>query len=218
VSSLGLYGGLPWEFGGGESFAESEHLALLEAFAPGWDTSEDTEHWIECFAHGVALGSIWDVNGRLANQGLPLRMLEALTTWEQACSLRPSPKDFDSERRRRVAAKFLGIVSNTFGAIYDACAAVLGSTFVDLLTVAVADVIAFWNGGTPGPPGYEWSSNRVHVQVRVTEAGLTKTEFLDKMSALNNTLDVMIPAWMTFGWSTETDFTVNRSIVGEASL
>ena len=218
MSSLGLYGGFPFEFGGGEPFVEAEHLALLEALEPGWDGGEDTEHWIECFAHAVALHSIWSCSGRIAGQAIPMRMLEALPTWEEASKLRPFPGETDIERRRQVAARFLGIVSNAFPAIYDACVALIGSTFVGLLTVPASQVVAYWPGGTPGPPGYEWSSNRAQLQVQVTKAMLNDVEFRTQMNALTRMLDTMLPAWMSFDWHTGSGFILGESILDEAAL
>ena len=104
----------PRRFGGGPNTLIIEHEAMLNALARGYDVSEDSPVYAEAYAHALAVTWIWRLNGRLRNQMVPLKMLETLTTWEGACKLRPAPTDTVQDRRRRVAAKFRGIIANAY--------------------------------------------------------------------------------------------------------
>src|SRR5262245_53234357 len=111
----------PFTFGGGESTIDVLHEALLDAYAPGWDVSDDTEKAAEAYMQALAVTFFWVANRRLAHQGQPLKMIEFLTTWEQATGLRPTAKDRPVDRRRRLAAKLRGLISNTLHDIEGAC-------------------------------------------------------------------------------------------------
>ncbi len=223
----GRYGQYPRTYGGGESILETEHLALLDALSPGWDVSEGTEIWAECYAHAQILSFIWACNLRLKNQALPLRMLENLRTWEQCTALRPSPHDSDNTRRRALAAKLRGIAGNTLGDIIDVCSTSMGSNFVQIVPLAASSVQNFWPGGpalatgysSPGPPGYEFSSNRCHITVEVNASGIALSVFRSKRASLIDALDLMLPAWMTFTVGIDAGgFIVNQGIFNRTLL
>jgi hypothetical protein len=196
--AFGRYGAFPFRFGGGQSFHEIEHLAMLEALAPGYDIDEDQAVYAEVFAHARAVSMVWAINARVKNQALPLRMLENLTTWEEATGMRPGVHDLSVDRRRRVAAKLRGIAGNALADIVDTCTTIMGANFDTIVTVAAADVVVYGPGGVPGPPGFEFSSNRTHIGVRVTQDGLSTAAFTAKVNDLIAALDAMLPVWMTF--------------------
>ncbi len=207
----------PFTLGGGESPEETEHMALLDALAPGWDADEDPIHNAECLAYAQILSTIWACNKRLTNQALPMRMLENLTTWEEVLKLRPSARDTDVDRRRRVAAKLRGLGNNTIGDIRDAVEALLGENFDDLVFVAPANVVSYWPVN-PGPPGFEWTSNRAVLGVRMNKNALSESAFFDKRAALVDLLDSILPSWMTFRIGVGTSFIVNQGVVGQTFL
>ncbi len=180
-----------------------EHEAMLDALLPGYDVAENSPVYAETYAHALALTMIWRLNGRLRNQMVPLKMLETLTTWEKACRLRPTPTDAVQERRRRVAAKFRGIIGNTLGDIYDTMATLLGSRFLGLAAPTLADEVTYWPGVNPGPPGYEWTSNRAIVAVRLQRSGLADGAWTVLLSRAADMLDAMIPAWMGYQLGTD---------------
>lgn len=225
---FGKYNPFPLTFGGGESTLEVEHLAMLDELAPGWDVSEGTAVWNEAYAHAGVLSLIWSCNERLKNQALPLRMLENLTVWEEATGLRPTLADLDGERRRRVAAKLRGLAGNRLADISDTCSAIFGDNFSQVTRVDPANGITYWPGGpalpsgqgmsAPGPPGFEWSTNRVVLLVVVTTDGLSSALFQDKRSALYDALDTLIPAWMTITIGVGSSFIVNVGIVGQTYI
>jgi hypothetical protein len=213
----------PLRFGGGDSIVEVEHLAMLDALAPGWDVSEDTEVYAEAYAHACAVSVIWAVNERLKNQAIPLRMLEALTTWEEATRSFPGAGDSANTRRRRVAAKLRGIAGNTLADITETCEAALGDNFVTIHTVDSADEIVFWpnapaiSGVTsaPGPPGYEWCTNRCRLWIELTSAGTSDGEFLTRQASAYNAVNAILPAWMNFVFFIDTGgFLVGVSKLG----
>ncbi len=196
--AFGRYGAFPFRFGGGQSVHEIEHLAMLEALAPGYDIEEDQAAYAEAFAHSRAISMAWAINARVRNQSLPLRMLENLTTWEESTGMRPGVHDLEVDRRRRVAAKLRGIAGNTLADIVDTCITIMGANFDTIVTVPEADVIVYGPGGVPGPPGFEFSSNRTHIGVRVTQDGLSREAFTRKRNDLIAALNAMLPVWMTF--------------------
>lgn len=215
---FGAYNGFPFKFGGGDSIVEIEHQALLDAYAPGWDDSEGTENWSECYAYAVAISAVWAINKRLANQLIPMRMLEFLRVWEESCTLRPSRTDTDVERRQRVAGKLRGLVNNAIGDITQAAAESLAENFEALLTVDPANDVTYWPGINPGPPGYEWASTKAIIGVRMNENGLSNARFFAKRSAVVNLLDSLLPTWMTLAVGTGDTFTINQGVIAKTFL
>jgi len=223
---FGIYGGFPFRLGGGPSKLEAEHMSMLDALAPAWDVGEDEPTWLEAYAHAKVLTTMWMCNERLKNQALPLKMMENLPTWEEATSLRPTAEDFPQERRRRLAAKLRGYVGNTLSDLEDVCEQIFGDNFVELRFCDAANVIAYWPGGTaissgmaaPGPPGQEWSTNRVRMAVVVTKTGLSANTYMAKAGNLFNTLDALAPSWMTFVIGVGSQFVVNVGTVGQTII
>jgi hypothetical protein len=215
---FGRYGQFPFDLGGGPSFLEQEHQAILDELVPGWDTSEDLEPFAETYADAVAVTMIWAVNARLRQWLIPLGMIDGLTAWEEATGLRPSGQTPDVERRRRVSGKLIGLVGNAIGDIETAAISVLGQSFDGLVVVDPDNVIAYWPGVNPGPPGLEWSSNRARVGIRIDKTGLTDQAFEEKRQALFVQIDDMLPTWMNFQIGVGDGFTINQGVIGETFL
>ena len=213
---FGIYGTFPFTFGDTSDDAfEVEHTAMLGALAEyGLDATEGTEHEIETYAHALALSMIWDADERLANQAIPEKMLEALTDWEQILKLTPTIDDSDQERRARVAAKLRGLINNALPDIEATAKKVLGVNFAAVVLVDPANHITYWGGGIPGPPGLEWYSSRAIVAIRMTQTGLSASQFAAKRAALIQALDAMLPAWMSGAVGVGSQFVVNQGIVG----
>lgn len=211
MTTFGGYGGFPRTFGGAPSMVEAEHLAMLDALAPGWDVQPGTDVYDEAYAHAIALSIGWACNARLRNQALPLRMLESLSPWETSTGLRVRSSDSMKTRRSKLAAKMRGYAGNTLADIIDVSKAIFGDAFADVHTVAPGDEIVYWPGGAasyaadgtpvfaaPGPPGREWSSNRTTIGIEVNAGSLSHDDYADREAALYATLDELTPAWMTF--------------------
>ena len=214
MGTFGRYSGFPRRFGGGRRIREQEHMAMLDALAPGYDVASDSPIYAETYAHALAVSTVWALNQRLTGSLIPSRMLETLTTWEEAMRLRPKRTDTVQARRRAVAARFLGLALNTISAIYDVCAALAGSTFLGLAQVAEADAIWYAPGINPGPPGFEWTSNRATIAVRLTRSGTPDAVFFDLVTQIQTALTALVPAWMTFRIGTdEGGFIVDVGIV-----
>lgn len=214
MTAFGRYGCFARTFGGGVSSLEQEHMAMLDALAPGYDVSEDSPIFAETFAHALALSTIWALNKRAAGSLIPSRMLETLRTWEEALRLRPARGDSVVTRRAAVAAKFLGLALNTIGAIYDVCSTLAGSQFLGLAQVEEADAIWYAPGINPGPPGFEWTSNRATIGIELDRGGTLDSVFFALVQRIQDALTSMVPAWMTFRIGTsEGGFIVDIGLV-----
>lgn len=218
MSEFGLYGLFPFDFGGVESVVQIEHQALLDSLAPGWDTGEDTELYAETYAEAVAISAIWAVNRRLESWFIPSAMMESLRVWEESTGLRPNPSQEDISRRNAVAGRLRGLISNSIGDIEEAARSVLGQRFDGLIVVDPANDIVFWPGQNPGPPGFEWSSNRARFGIRIERTGLSDTAYADVRSQLFAVLSGMAPAWMNFQIGVGDGFTINQGVVGQTFI
>jgi hypothetical protein len=208
----------PFRFGGGESTLDVLHEALLDHYAPAWDVDDSTEKNAEAYAQALAVTFVWIANNRMANQGQPLKMIEVLPIWEQACGLRPTRADRAVVRRRRLAARLRGVASNALSDIEDACSNLLGDNFIQIDVTPTQDEMTFWPAELPGPPGFEWCSNRLTVRVRMGKQGLTDSEFDALVGELDRLLDGIWPSWMTYSWYTSRGFHVDVSRLGEEAL
>lgn len=208
----------PFRFGGGESTLDTLHEALLNQYAPGWDVDDETEKNAEAYAQALAVTFVWVANRRLANQGQARKMFEFLPVWEQACGLRPALGDRDIDRRRRLAARLRGTATNTLSDVEDACRSLLGANFEQIDVTATPDEVIFWPAELPGPPGFEWCSNRLTLRVRVNKQGLTDGEFDALMGELDRLLGGVLPAWMTYDWYVGAGFFIGVSNLGEDAL
>lgn len=230
---FGCFNPFPLTIGGGDSAVEQEYDAMLEALRPGYCIDVGTEVNDEVSAQAQGIAMAWAADDRLANQFIPTRMMENLPIWEEACGLRPVVGDLDTERRKRLAGKFRGLAGNTMSDIAEACTAMLGDNFEDIVVVDGEDAIVYWPGGpvayastgvavavsAPGPPGLERSSNRDRIGIRVNRTGLSNVDFFNKRAALAEMLEQMLPSWMAFSIGIGSDgFTVGLGVLGETYL
>lgn len=188
-------------FGGRTNVLRIERNAMLEALRPGYDVEQDTAVYAETHAHALATTMIWRINGRLRNFLIPLKMMESLPIWEEACGLRPKGTDSAPARRRALAAKMRGFVGNTIRDIFDVCSTAAGTNFLGLAFVLTPTT--YTPGLNPGPPGLELHSNRAHIAVRLTRANLTNAAFTELVQSLWNNLSTLIPGWMTLRIGTD---------------
>lgn len=211
-------GKFPLQFGGPNNTLDIEHQALLDALAPGWDTGSDTELYAETRAEALMVTAIWRINRRVGNQWIPLRATDMLEDWEKATSTRVADGDTLVDRRRRLAAKLRVIANNAITDLEEAASTALGANFEALTTAAPADEIVYWPGINPGPPGYEWSTNRAIVAIHMNRIGLSDADFKRKRSALAEVLDHMRPAWLAYtigeGTGVGTQFIAGKGICG----
>ncbi len=213
----------PWKFGGPDRTLDIEHQALLDALAPGWsERGPDTEIYAETRAEARVVTMVWAINRRVAHQAHPMRMTDLLEDFEKATSIQVDPADTLVERRRKVAAKLRGIVSNALAALEAVAAAQLGPNFVALTVADPSTEIVYWPILNPGPPGYEFSSNRGVVAIHMNRDGLSDAEYRRKSTALADTLDHMRPSWLQYtigvGSGNGTTFIAGKGVVGMTIL
>ena len=208
----------PRRWGGQKHAVELEHEALLDALSPYLDVTTDSEVYPEALAQALAVTAIWVASGRAKCSLIPERMLETLTSWETACRTRPSASDSVQTRRARVAARLRGLIGITVGDMSAAMSELLGDNFVQLQFVPPSDEIVYWPGVNPGPPGFEWSSNRAIIGVQLQQGTLTDTEFLAQKARAAELMDGMVPSWMSYRIGVDSSFIVGIGIVGSTFL
>lgn len=208
----------PLRLGGGKSTKQVVRNAILNALSYFLDPSSSTGNYAETSGEAAIVAMIWACNKRLQNQAVPTRMLERLTTWEQATNLRPSDEDTAVERRAWLAAKMRGQINNAITDVQEIAAAALGVNFEAVIQVADVDVISYWPGVNPGPPGYEWCSNYAHIAVKTNKTGLTDYQYNDKVDRLQQQIHKILPSWMTFEIGTGDSFVAAVGILGQGLL
>lgn len=216
--TLGEMAAFPLRLGGGTTYFEQELGILLDRYEEELGLEPDYENKAEAAGEAIALSMMWACSERLSNQAIPERMLENLAVWEAACGMRPVPDDTDRERRTRLAAKMRGQVNNATVDIEDVASKALGSNFVELKITDPTQIVRYWPGINPGPPGYEWSSNHAHVVVVMTKDGLSQDGFERMRGDMERQLQTFLPAWMTFDVTVQGPFTAGGGKVGETGL
>lgn len=190
----------PLTFGGGEDYHAAEEQALLGAIEAtnALSVESDTELAAEIAADANAVACIWACNRRLENQINPLKMLEALPDWEDACGLRPAPTDTDVDRHNALAGKLLGQAGNALPDLDAVARQVLGQCFVSIVTTTTLTETTYWPGVNPGPPGKEWSSNRARIAIVARQNGVDDDTFGARVDSLKSQLRALDPCWQTF--------------------
>jgi hypothetical protein len=192
---------LAMPLGGGPDDIQVAQNALLEALRP-YLTPTDPAQIAQTNGEALAIAITWAVNRRLSGQLDPNRMIETLPQWETACGLRPAPTDTDTDRRNALAAQFLGFVGNTISDLYAICVAVAGPSFLGFYLPA-SSAPTYTPGLLPGPPGWEQTSCRATIGVRLQPVGTADAAFLDTIRTLTRQLGLACPAWMTFCLGTD---------------
>lgn len=189
--------------GGGPDDIDVAQNALLEALRPYLDPT-DPAQIAQTNAEALAIAIVWAVNRRLKGQLDPTRMIETLPTWEQASSIIPTPTETDMDRRFALAAQFLGYVGNTLSILYAICQTIAGASFLGFY-VPTSNAPTYTPGLNPGPPGWESTSCRAIIGVRLAPVAISDAVFLAKVRQLNKQLGLVAPSWMT--WVVGTDDT-----------
>lgn len=224
MPAFGRFNKFPFRFGGGKSAHEQVHESLLSSYSKVLDTSPDGVVDSEAYAEAACLAMVWTAGRRAAGQLQPSRMLDWLEPYEEILHTRPAPGDTDAERRRAVAGKFKALTNNAEPDILAACSAILGLNIEGVSYLDGADVTSYQPDINPGPPGLEWYSDALVVRVQVNNIGITSAAYDRKVALLEEMLDGLAPAWMTFEvyrWDTEAGaegFFLDISMLDEVGL
>ena len=210
-------------FGGGQSYVGNEYSALKAALEDGFDMSDESAKSAEMYGYAAAFGALWACNGRLSNQWQPMKMMEALPAWEEACGLKPSANDLPVNRRRVLAAKRRGYAGNAIPDIEGAVNTLLGSNYGGVYTVDEGDLndqldgdtVVFWPNLDPGPPSYEWYSNRATLYIEIERGTQNDSDFNRLTTELDRLMLQMLPAWMSYEWYIDRPFRIDVSRLGE---
>lgn len=200
MAGFGKNNSFPRRFGGKPRFRSYEERALARTFQKdGFDVSRGTTKAAEAYAFGGAIANIWAVNERLRGADIPSRMIETLPTYEEILHTRPASEDTDNMRRAAVAARLRGISGQaTKEDIEGVCRELLGNAFEGLRTVAPDAEFSYWPGMNPGPPGFEWTSNRALIGIAVRQDSRTDAAWNRVMSQLRDLLHTLLPGWEVF--------------------
>jgi hypothetical protein len=110
------------------------------------------------------------------------------------------------------------LLGNTPTDIADTARAIAGSNFVTTLLVPTVSEVVYWPGVNPGPPGYEWSSNRAVVCIQLQRGTLNDGEFTALKSRVFQALDSLLPVWMRMVIGEGSGFVCNVGIVGQTLI
>lgn len=199
MAGFGQNNPFPRRFGSGRRPVELERVALEGAYKRnGFDPRNPTVA-AECYAFARPLAAVWGISERLRGAEIPARMIETLPTYEEILRTRPSIEDSDNERRTVVAAKLRGIAGQaTSEDIEDVCTALLGPSFEGLARVDPSEIISYWPGVNPGPPGFEWTSNICTLGILVRRGPQDDGRWARLLSHLHDILGTLLPAWEIF--------------------
>jgi hypothetical protein len=207
-------------YGGGPTALQTILNGLNQARGTAYDTETDGIIYAENEAIARMLWVAWEQNQRFANQFDPQRMTDFLPRWEKILGIVPLPSMTAPARRRVVADRFSRIgITATRQELTDRLQAELGDIFSAYETTALADAtqvvpidIPAWPSGPPPATRIhapnadpQWMSTTAHIRIKVTRPSYMSTgEFWQKIEAINPIMDALTPAWVTWGWYTET--------------
>jgi uncharacterized protein YmfQ (DUF2313 family) len=208
----------PWRFGGADKTVDQEHQALLDALSPGWDVSDDTELYAETGTDAMGVTIVWQISRRFGNAFIPTKMIDLLESYERACHLRPKKTDPRRKRRNAVAARLRGLAGHTVADIAAAARNAAGSSFVDLVAPSAADIFSYWPGINPGPPGFEFMSNRAQVAIHLNGGNIDDADYRLLVTAVERAVDAVKPAWLRVvigtGSGDSTTFVAGTGVTG----
>jgi hypothetical protein len=207
MAAFGSSNPFPRRFGAKRRPNTLERLALEATFLRETEPTGKPLHptkAAEAYAFGRVVGSIWNISERLRGAEIPSRMIETLPTWEEILRTRPTAEDSDNERRTVVAAKLRGISGQATSEDIEAvCRTLLGSSFEGLARVDPTEELSYWPVINPGPPGFEWCSNRCSIGILVRRGPQSDGKWARLMSHLHDILETLLPAWEVFEVGTD---------------
>lgn len=162
------------------------------------------------------------VEATIANS-LPETAHACLGQWSRCLNVKAHAEDSMQDVRIKCAARFAAVQGATIESVDVTTAELLGDSFVENIRqlgepLSTPPGNTFWPGINPGLPSYSlgggaWVSPRSHliVRVRKPESG-DLGRFLSLVQIdLFDHLNRLLPAWMTFAWTTGTTFLLDIS-------
>lgn len=154
---------------------------------------------------------------------LPETAHDALGQWVRCLNVKAHPDDSLHDVRLKCAARFAAVQGATIQSVDETTAELLGGAFVENVRQLGNDLSdppanTFWPGVNPGLPTYSlgggaWVSPRSHLIVKVTRptsGDLGRFLTLVQVDLFDH-LNRLLPAWMTFSWTTGTTFLLDIS-------
>lgn len=160
---------------------------------------------------------------RAVANSLPDTAGECLGQWVRCLNVKVHDSESLHSVRQKCAARFAAVQGATTESVDESVSSLLGSVFVQNIrqldnALSSPPAGTYWQGGTPGPASYSlgggaWFSPRAHLIVKVRKpASGALSRFLDLVQVdLFDHLNRLLPAWMTFSWTTGTSFLLDIS-------
>lgn len=154
---------------------------------------------------------------------LPDTADDCLGQWARCLNVKIHADDSRHAVRQKCAARFSAIQGATISSVDESTALLLGDMFVQNVRqldnpLSSPPTNTFWPGVNPGPSAYSlgggtWLSPRAHLIVQVTRPHSGDFgKFLQVVNVdLFDHLNRLLPAWMTFTWTTGTSFLLDIS-------
>lgn len=179
-------------------------------------------------AENLALSRFWGyfayrLPEKVRANAVPSRSDERLGYWVQVLGVQSRPDDEKWLLRQRASVAYQVATGPIYDTVQSTLQDLLGENYVtthlqDELPLSTPPTPTCWPGVDPGTPTYSigggaWYSSRSHLVVQVQRLpGQTTDDFLRLVNVdLFTTLDRLLPAWMTFSWTTGTSFLLDVS-------
>lgn len=154
---------------------------------------------------------------------LPETAGACLGQWVKVLNVKAHADDSRHKTRQKAGARFAAVQGATIQSVDETTAELLGDMFVENIRQLGNDLSdppgsTFWPGVNPGPNTYSlgggaWVSPRAHLIVKVarpTSGEIGKFLSIVQIDLFDH-LNRLLPAWMTFTWTTGTSFLLDIS-------
>jgi hypothetical protein len=191
---------------------------LLEADGTALAKDETAYLYAERMAEARCIAYLYSTLERAKNQSDPMRMTDFIPRWESILGVYPLPGDSYGVRRARIGAKLaIGGELPTRQVVNDLLTSLLGtSVYLGIVNTSSSEAVGYVKGGCtiPGgvtlpdgvPLGITWYSTIAHVLFLVSQpAAMDDTDFAAALGQLRQSVDDLLPAWVTWDWVEDYD-------------
>lgn len=187
---------------------------IQNRLADGFDPSDTSLASGYAYAEGSVLGIAWSLVRRVSKQFQARSTIDWLADFEKILGLRPTSRLSTPRRRKIIASRLKGLDATNLSKIQEMSEEVLGNHLISLQITAPGDTIRYWPPN-PGPPGYEWMSNRLVVYAKVQKIGSSEDEFATLIRQWEENMHRIMPVYCDFDWHTGDNFYLGESFLGE---